>query len=170
MGYNDTQIEKVGKSLEDALKNNKYLMGLAKINEKLYKTLLEKAIIEFLSKKQNIDGILNNTKTKESIKNDVLNSAIKLIENDPKTYQPFISITQSDELLNQFFKAGLTTYLEDNGHQNVVIKDEIPFKSYNFSSSLIPNGKLTFKLPTNFAKNKEVMTYDYDNGVQVTKI
>lgn len=168
MGYNDTQIEKVGKSLEDALKNNKYLMGLAKINEKLYKTLLEKAIIEFLSKKQNIDGILNNTKTKKSIENDVLKAGVKLIENDPNTYKPFIDITNttSDEL-NKIFKEELTSYLEDKGHQNITFNSEVPFKSYKFSSNLIPNGEILIKLPTNFKRPGNVWNYDYDKGVEI---
>ena len=170
MGYNDTQIEKVGKSLEDSLKSSEYLMGLAKIDQKLYKSLVEKSLIEYTSKKENIDGILNNTVVNSKIKSDVLNAAIKIIENDPKTYQPFIKFTQSDDLLNQFFKAGLMTYLEDKGHENVTFKEETPFKSYKFSSSLVPNGELTFKLPTNFTTNKEVRLYDYENGVEIKPI
>jgi hypothetical protein len=170
MGYNDTQIEKVGKSLEDSLKSNEYLMGLVKIDQKLYKSLLEKALIEYTSKKENVDGILNNKVVSSKIQSDVLNAAIKIIENDPKTYQPFIKFTQSDDLLNQFFKAGLMTYLEDKGHENVIFKEETPFKSYKFSSSLAPNGELTFKLPTNFTTNKEVRIYDYENGVEIKTI
>jgi hypothetical protein len=170
MGYNDTQIEKVGKSLEDSLKSSEYLMGLVKIDQKLYKSLVEKSLIEYTSKKENIDGILNNTVVNSKIKSDVLNAAIKIIENDPKTYQPFIKFSQSDDLLNQFFKAGLMTYLEDKGHENVTFKEETPFKSYKFSSSLVPNGELTFKLPTNFTTNKEVRLYDYENGVEIKPI
>jgi len=170
MGYNDTQIEKVKKSLEESLRNSEYFMGLAKIDQKLYKTLLEKALIEYTSKKENIDGILNNKVVGSKIQSDVLNAAIKIVENDPKTYQKLISFTQSDDLLNQFFKAGLMTYLEDKGHENVTFKEETPFKSYKFSSSLVPNGEITFKLPTNFTTNKEVRLYDYENGVEIKTI
>jgi len=168
MGYNDTQIEKVGKSLEESLRNNKYFMGLAKINEELFNTLLEKALIEYTSKKENIDGILNNTIVKSKIESDVLKSAIKLMEEDKETFKPFIDIstTTSDEL-NKTFKEELMIYLEDKGHQNITFNSEVPFKSYKFSSNLIPNGEILIKLPTNFKRLGNVWNYDYDNGVEI---
>ena len=170
MGYNDTQIEKVKKSLEESLRNSEYFMGLAKIDQELYKTLLEKVLIEYTSKKENIDGILNNTIVKSKIGPAVLNLAIKHQENDPNTYKPFKSVTNESTLLNEIFKGELMTYLEDEGHQNITFNGETPFKSYKFSSNLIPNGEILIKLPTNFKKGYDVRKYDYENGIEIKTI
>jgi hypothetical protein len=170
MGYNDTQIEKVGKSLEDSLKSSEYLMGLVKIDQKLYKSLVEKSLIEYTSKKENIDGILNNKVVGSKIQSDVLNEAIEIVENDPNTYKSFKSVANESTLLNEIFKGELMTYLEDKGHQNITFNGETPFKSYKFSSNLIPNGEILIKLPTNFKKGYDVRKYDYENGIEIKTI
>jgi hypothetical protein len=167
MNYTDEQIEKVVTVFNDEqIKNNKYFAGLVKINKELTQELLNKVFLEYLSKKENIDNILNGSKTIETLKNDLLNSAIKMIESDLK-YKELTDIVFPPEVINELFKSELIYYLGTLGHKNINFNKEDPLKSYIISSSLIPNGEIKFKITPNFKTNADVMEYDFKNGIEI---
>jgi hypothetical protein len=170
MGYNDTQIEKISNKLETSLNNSEYFKGLIKIDSELYQKLVEELIrTKILSDKKIPDSILQNSMSDPELNNLVEQSAIKLIKERPEYSEVFdIPIDVTQEEILTLFKKRILKHLKVNGHENIKFTDEVPFKTYNFTSNKTQNGVVTVKVPTYFKTDLDVLKYDM-SGLEITE-
>jgi len=157
-GYSDVQIEKITNDVKKSIDLSEFFVKIAKLNNDLYKKLVNDVLLEFVSKKENLEKILNGVSEDGA---ELVRIAENKIRNNEE-YQILLTVLPDQERLNTSLKQRIVSkLLEPKGFTNSEITDVIPLEKYNFTSDENKSGEIVVN--KKILEPSDINSIDYDN-------
>jgi hypothetical protein len=157
-GYDDTQIEKITNDVKKSIDLSGFFQKIVELNSDVYKKLLNDVFLEFVSKKENLEKILNGVNEDDA---ELVRIAENKIRNN-EDYRIFLTVLPDKEKLNTSLKQRIILkLLEPKGFTNSKITDVIPLEKYNFTSDENKSGEIVVN--KKILGPSDINSIDYDN-------